>query len=1282
MSLVAMGCAQALAQVCPSPAVVNSTQCTIAPGTIITVTPANAIGLNASGATGQITANGITENLAAATTTGALAQTGASITFNGSTLRTTATTAATSAGQIGLRATTGGTINAAGSSLTLGPPNGTTTASNMLGATAEAGSMLDLANTSITMLGGTAGQNNIGLRATDTGSQINYAGGTIATRSQASFGVQAINGGHVALTNGPTVTTTGSGSATIAGSHALFATGAGSQITGDGVTATATGNFTNGARAEVGGAISLTNSSLSTSGTSAADTDPTSAVRVMSGGQLQFSGGTLTATGQRGAGFSVQDAGSSVVISNATVSAAGTRANAAFIFNGGSASVSNSSLTSTGSTAVLVQDVGSAIDLANTTINANTPAAIIGYGLRVTSGASATMTGGSVSTAGRDSPGIHAAGATVTATNVVVTTSGNDNAMGALADGNGQLTLNGGSVTTTGDAVRQASFPHALGARNPGASLTSTGTTILTTGLTAMGAVADDGGTMILNGNSIRTLGARSIGLYSVTEQVGAQFPANLTATNVTLETLGLNAHGVAAQARNDVPVEKATATINASSITTHGAGAVGLRATLGDYGTRPITGRGEAAVVANGSTVFTDGIAAHGALSRDNPTSVTMNQTSVLTTGAFAQGSVAEAGGRIIGNDSTVTAMGTSASALYVTGTPGAVSSGTFANSVLTNVNGPTIGVGGSGNVALTDSRASGSGEWLRVGTAVIFPPLTQTELPFFGIADPDAPDAPPPPRLLPPTAPNTPGFANVTLTRSTVIGSAFTAPGSVSNVTLLDNSTWIMTGSSNVTNLVNDPSLIQFTPPVGDPTLLASYKTLTTVNYVGINGVIGLNTFLGSDPSPSDRLVIDGGNASGFSPLRIANTIGRGALTVANGILVVDAINGATTNPGTFALAGPVVAGPYEYGLFRSSVDASNPEAWYLRSTINCAFEPTNPVCIGPSPDPANFRIETSLYAAIPSMALLYGRNLLDTLHERVGEEEDGRFRANPENGKLGWGRIIGVNGTQHGDSRGVLGGSGGPRYDYTFLGLQAGMDVYRHDRPDGSRDQAGAYFAIGGDRGSVTHFDSRYGDSNFAAYTLGGYWTHFGPTGWYLDAILQGTFYDISSSAHRGLPILKTGAQGAAASLEGGYPFKFAGGYFIEPQAQLVYQNIHINDASDIAAQVRFADVDSLLGRIGARFGRTWAIDESAQRTITAWIRPNLWNEFRGNPITSFSSETGFIPFHADLGGLWGEVNVGVSGQVNLNTTLYANASYQSRFDGGGFAYTGKAGLRFNW
>ena len=88
------------------------------------------------------------------------------------------------------------------------------------------------------------------------------------------------------------------------------------------------------------------------------------------------------------------------------------------------------------------------------------------------------------------------------------------------------------------------------------------------------------------------------------------------------------------------------------------------------------------------------------------------------------------------------------------------------------------------------------------------------------------------------------------------------------------------------------------------------------------------------------------------------------------------------------------------------------------------------------------------------------------------------------------------------------------------------------------------------------------------------------------------------------------------------------------------------------------------------------------DDSSRTITAWIRPNLWNEFQGNPTTLFSSAIGFVPFHADLGGLWGEINAGISGQVTSTTTLFANASYQSRFDGGGFAYTGKAGLRVNW
>ena len=84
---------------------------------------------------------------------------------------------------------------------------------------------------------------------------------------------------------------------------------------------------------------------------------------------------------------------------------------------------------------------------------------------------------------------------------------------------------------------------------------------------------------------------------------------------------------------------------------------------------------------------------------------------------------------------------------------------------------------------------------------------------------------------------------------------GRFLTGAGSTSDLTLID-STWNMTGNSNVTNLTNDPSIINYLPPVGDPTLLSSYKTLTVDNYVGEGGQIRLNTYLAGDGSPSDRL------------------------------------------------------------------------------------------------------------------------------------------------------------------------------------------------------------------------------------------------------------------------------------------------------------------------------------------------------------------------------------------------------------------------------------------
>ncbi|WP_157017380.1 autotransporter family protein [Mesorhizobium xinjiangense] len=437
------------------------------------------------------------------------------------------------------------------------------------------------------------------------------------------------------------------------------------------------------------------------------------------------------------------------------------------------------------------------------------------------------------------------------------------------------------------------------------------------------------------------------------------------------------------------------------------------------------------------------------------------------------------------------------------------------------------------------------------------------------------------------------------------------------------------------------------------------------------------------------------------------IANAGGLGELTTGNGILVVDDVTGQTTAPGAFSLAAPAVAGPYEYTLQRGSLDASGPDDWFLRSQL----PPSPPPPPGPPPPPPgppsppgpppppppptpNYRQEVSLDMAIQPMAVIYGRHLIGTLHERVGEEEQLRGRTDlwqdsTFNGI--WGRVFGQYGHTDGDPLGIYGG--GPEFDYAFGGLQAGMDFYATEHRDGSRDHAGMYFAAGHGEMDVTHnlldveFDG--GDDSFDAVSVGGYWTHFGATGWYLDAVAQATFYDMTTSSHRGLRDGETDGVGLAASLEGGYPFDLGDGWTVEPQAQLVYQNISFDDLNDGAATVRFEDVDSLAGRVGARVARIWAVSPEEQgngvasaQLATVWGRVNLWREFLAEATTEFSSASGFVPFRQDLEETWIEGEIGASMQLNASTTFYGNVDYDTTFDGDTWSVGGKIGLRVNW
>ncbi len=84
------------------------------------------------------------------------------------------------------------------------------------------------------------------------------------------------------------------------------------------------------------------------------------------------------------------------------------------------------------------------------------------------------------------------------------------------------------------------------------------------------------------------------------------------------------------------------------------------------------------------------------------------------------------------------------------------------------------------------------------------------------------------------------------------------------------------------------------------------------------------------------------------------------------------------------------------------------------------------------------------------------------------------------------------------------------------------------------------------------------------------------------------------------------------------------------------------------------------------------------------MTAWVRPNIWYEFLGDPETSFSSDTGFIPFASKLGGSTFEINTGFSADVAEGTSIYANASYLVGLDQNakGNAYDAKIGIKVAW
>ncbi|MFM0597857.1 autotransporter outer membrane beta-barrel domain-containing protein [Paraburkholderia dilworthii] len=470
---------------------------------------------------------------------------------------------------------------------------------------------------------------------------------------------------------------------------------------------------------------------------------------------------------------------------------------------------------------------------------------------------------------------------------------------------------------------------------------------------------------------------------------------------------------------------------------------------------------------------------------------------------------------------------------------------------------------------------------------------------------------------------------------------------------------------------------------------------NTLTVGSYVGKNATIGLNTYLAGDNAPSDKLIVNGGSATGATSLQVTNVGGPGGVTVSNGIQVVQAINGATTSAGAFTLAGGTIkAGAYEYYLAQGGVTAGTSQDWYLRNTVAPTPTPTpTPTpqqrlttspplptaadgtpslpTAGTNPTPL-YRPEVSLYAEMPSVARELGMLQVDNFHDRQGEQS-----LLTENGNLpaAWGRVWG------GHSVLSQGGEVNPAFDGSVVGMQAGQDVYANTTASGQRNHYGFFVGFARATGDVSGFavgvpNADVGHLAINAYSLGGYWTHVGPSGWYTDAVVMASSLVIDPSSSDGIST-STHGNALTGSIEGGLPFAIGYGLTLEPQAQLIWQHLSINDFNDGVSNVVFNSGNTFIGRLGVRLTGSY---EAAGKTWQPYLRLNLLRSFGASDTTTFA---GVTPIGTSVGQTNGQIGAGLVAKLTKQGSAFATVSYTANLGGEHQrTVTGNVGVRWAW
>ncbi|CAN7333731.1 autotransporter outer membrane beta-barrel domain-containing protein [Pseudomonas brassicacearum] len=447
---------------------------------------------------------------------------------------------------------------------------------------------------------------------------------------------------------------------------------------------------------------------------------------------------------------------------------------------------------------------------------------------------------------------------------------------------------------------------------------------------------------------------------------------------------------------------------------------------------------------------------------------------------------------------------------------------------------------------------------------------------------------------------------------------------------------------------------------------------------NYVGNNGQLHLQTVLGADNSPSDKLVVNGGTLTGSTAITVTNQGGTGAQTAQDGIEVVQAQGGAVSDSGAFSLAQSVSAGAFDYRLFKGGV-TGNENNWYLRSTVVAgpiaAPSPTLPVLPAAIPGAAPiplYRPEVPTWSVLPPAAAQLTLIALGTFHDRQGDQrlltENGAFGA-------GWGRVYGK------DLEQTWAGTVTPRFDGSIKGFQVGNDLYSSPLSSGQTQRIGFFVGHTELNGDVDGFNlgfkgRRAGKIELDGDSYGLYWTLTDPSGGYVDAVVMGTRLDGDNRSERGLKIDNRG-HALTLSAEAGYPFAVVTDWVLEPQVQIIHQKVSLDTQDDGVSKVEFDSDSAWTGRLGARLKGRYQV---SGMPVEPYLRANLWHTFSGTDTVTFDdTERVKTQQRASTG----DLGVGVIVSLAPTVSVYAGADYGANLDSSQQrSVAGNLGVRISW